>query len=242
VVAVAALGIVTGFLLLTLGDGDDGGTGGPAAAQTAPASSPATLSPSPLSTPLPGSTPTPRATATLPAVPSLGSPGEFGCYTQASVQGPTGSKWDLVRVHFRTQRGFDRVIYELHRRELTEDGLRPEVFARQSIPGEGEFVGEPGWGPTAEARINVVLANGVRDRARLSEGYEPSGMRVVERLWTKRYRSHVNYSPPEDDPRMADMGVLSSIDVLGEGCLALRVLGWDGQGDERAWVFVDIER
>jgi hypothetical protein len=34
---------------------------------------------------------------------------------------------------------------------------------------------------------------------------------------------------------------LSTIDVLGEACLALRVVGWD-DGDERAWVFVDIER
>lgn len=240
VVAVAALGIVTGFLLLTLAD--DGGTGGPAAGPTALATSPATLLPSPEGTLLPGSTPTPPATATLPVVPSLGPPAEFGCYTQALAEGPAGTRWDLVRVHFRTQRGFDRVIYELQLRERGADDLRPEVVAGQSIAGEGEFVGEPPWDPDADARINVVLANGVRDRARLTEGYEPSGMRIVERLWTKRYRSHVNYIPPEDDPRMADVGVLSNVDVLGAGCLAMRVLGWDGQGDDRAWVFVDVER
>jgi len=67
-------------------------------------------------------------------------------------------------------------------------------------------------------------------------------MRIVESLSTSRYRSHVNYIPPEDDPAMADVGVLSTIDVLGDGCLDLRVVGWDGDGDDTASVYVDIQR
>ena len=239
VVAVAALAVISGFLLLTRSDDQPAGAGGASASPTAQLESPlATLTPSPQDTRLPGPTPT----TALPPVPSLGPPGSFACTTGTSIDGPVGSEWNLVRVHFRTQRGFDRVIYELQLQERTEDGIRPSIFAGQSIPGEGEFVGEPGRDPEADARINVVLANGVRDRARLTEGYEPNGMRIVERLWTKRYRSHVNYDPPEDDPRMDAVGVLSNIDVMGDGCLALRVLGWDGEGDDTAWVFVDIER
>ncbi len=239
VVTLAALVAVTGFLLLTRGDDQPAGAGAESLAPIAGIGSPlATLTPSPVDSGPPAPTPT----TALPPVPSLGPPGSFACYTGTSIDGPVGTEWDLVRVHFRTQRGFDRVIYELQLQQRTDDGLRPSVFAGQSIPGEGEFVGEPGRDPDAEARVNVVLANGVRDRVRLTEGYEPNGMRIVERLWTKRYRSHVNYVPPEDDPRMAGLGVLSSIDVIGEGCLALRVLGWDDRGDETAWVFVDIER
>lgn len=239
VVAVAALVAVTGFLLLTRGDDQPSSAGGASASPTAALEPPlATLTPAPEDTRQPEATPT----TALPPVPSLGPPGSFACYTGTSIDGPVGTEWNLVRVHFRTQRGFDRVIYELQLQERSEDGIRPSVFAGQSIPGEGEFVGEPGRDPDAEARINVVLANGVRDRVRLTEGYEPDGMRIVERLWTKRYRSHVNYATPEDDPRMAAVGVLSSIDVIGEGCLALRVLGWDDRGDDTAWVFVDIER
>lgn len=242
VVAIAALGLVSGFLLLTLGADDAGGAGGPSPAPTVLVSPAATLTPSPEDTLRPGSTPTPRARPTLPPVPSLGPPARFSCFTKENIDGPIGTDWDLTRVHFRTQQGFDRVIYELQLRGRSDDGLRPSVFAGQSIPGEGEFVGEPPWDPAADTRIDVVLANGVRDRVGLNEGYQPSGMRIVERLWTKRYRSHVNYSQPEEDPRMADVGVLSSIDVLGEGCLALRTLGWEGDGEDTAWVFVDIER
>lgn len=240
VVAVAALGIVIGFLLLTRGDGGASGAEGPSATPTTLASPSAT--PWPEVTPLPGSTPTSRVEPTLPTVPSLGPPAEFACHSRMSVDGPIGTSWDLVRVHFRTQRGFDRVIYELRLRERTDDDLRPDIAVGQSIPGQGVFVGEPTPDPGADARINVVLANGVRDRVRLRDGYRPSGMRIVERLWTQRYRSHVNYSPPEDDPRMAGVGVLSNIDVIGDGCLALRVLGWDGPGDETVWAFVDIQR
>ena len=239
VITVAALVAVSGFLLLTWGDDQAGVAGSTSLAPTAALETPpGPLTPAPDESRQPGATPE----STLPPVPSLGPPGRFVCSANRSVEGPIGTEWNLVRVHFRTQRGFDRVIYELQRHDRVEDGTVPSVSAGQSIPGEGEFVGEPGRDPDADTRINVVLANGVRDRVRLTQGYEPNGMRIVERLWTKRYRSHVNYDPPEDDPRMAAVGVLSSIDVTGDGCLALRVLGWDGPGDETAWVFVDIER
>ncbi len=217
--------------MLTFGDDEPEGAGGASDAPTAAlVSLPATLAPTREGTLHAGATPTPRAKLTLPPVPSLGPPREFSCNAKDNVDGPIGTDWDLGRVHFRTQPGFDRVIYELQRRDRADEGRRPAAFAGRSIPGEGEFVGEPPLDPDADTRINVVLANGVRDRVRLTDGYQPKGMRIVERLWTKRYRSHVNYIPPEDDPRMAKVGVLSSIDVLGEGCLALRVLGWDGRG------------
>lgn len=241
VVAVAVLVVVGGFLLFTRGDERAGIAGATSPAPTAVLGSPpATLAPSPADSLQPGSTPG----ATLPPVPSLGPPASFGCFPGTSIAGPVGTEWNLVRVHFRTQRGFDRVVYELQLHDRADDGIRPSVSAAQSRPDTavGPYVGEPDRDPDADSRINVVLANGVRDRARLTDGYEPNGMRIVERLWTKRYRSHVNYATPEDDPSMADVGVLSSIDVMGEGCLALRVLGWDGRGDDTAWVFVDIER
>lgn len=36
-------------------------------------------------------------------------------------------------------------------------------------------------------------------------------------------------------------GVLSTIDVSGEACFDLRVVGWDGDGGDKASVYVDIQ-
>lgn len=55
-----------------------------------------------------------------------------------------------------------------------------------------------------------------------------------------RLCSHVSDGDPADDPATADIGTLSTIDVLGEGCFALRVVGWDGAGDDTASVYVDV--
>ena len=235
IVLMAFLGIATGFLILTLtGQRDNGTAGGEATASPTPvAEAPAPETPA---------GPTPRPQRTPRPTPTLGPPGAFACYETGSVDGPVGTDWNLFQVDFRTYRDYDRVIYQLRRTGRSEDGIRPAIQVRQQIAGEGEFVGAPlALNPDADSRINVVLANGVRDGVRL-DGYEPRGMKIVESLWTQRYRSHVNYIAPEDDPNVADIGVLSTIDVLGEGCFALRVVGWEGEGDAAAAVYVDIKR
>ncbi len=241
VVLVFFLGIASVFLILTLVE-DRGGTGVGAPSATPTDELIVTPEPSllPEATPTPPAIRTPKPKRTPQPTPTLGPPGSFVCYESMAVDGPVGSNWDLVRVDFRTYRGYDRVIYQLQRRGDELDGIAPRIAARPAIPGEGEFVGEPPRHPDSESRLNVVLANGVRDRARI-DGYEPRGMKIVKALWTQRYQSHVNYIPPEDDPAMADVGVLSSVDVIGDACFYLRVVGWDGEGDDSASVFVDIE-
>jgi hypothetical protein len=234
IVLMAFLGLAAGFLILTLADQRDAGIAGAEAT-----ASPTSL----LESPAPEATasPTPRPRRTPRPTPTLGPPGAFVCYESASVNGPAGTDWDLFQVDFRTYRDYDRVIYQLRRTGGSGDAVTPTILVRQQIEGEGEFVGAPpALHPDADSRINVMLANGVRDRTGL-DAYEPRGMKVVESLSTMRYRSHVNYANPDDDPAMADIGTLSTIDVLGEGCFALRVVGWDG-GRDTASVYVDIQR
>ncbi len=234
IVAMAFLGLAAGFLILTLADQRDDASVGVAA----------TTSPEPVLDTLPPEAtlpPTPRPRRTPQPTPTLGPPGGFVCYESMSQSGPPGTDWDLYQVDFRTYRDYDRVIYQLRQTGRSDDGIEPTILVRPQIEGEGEFVGAPPPHPEAESRLNVVLANGIRDGVRL-DGYEPSGMKIVESLSTRRYRSHVNYIPPEDDPAMADIGVLSTVDVTGDGCFALRVVGWDGEGDDRAAVYVDIQR
>lgn len=236
IVLMAFLGLAAGFLILTLADQRDGGIAG----------GDATISPTPLlATSAPEATessvaPTPRPRRTPRPTPTLGPPGAFVCYETVALDGPMGTDWDLFQVDFRTYRDYDRVIYQLRRTGSSGDDITPTILVRQQIAGEGEFVGTPPTlHPDADSRINVVLANGVRDRTGL-DVYEPRGMKIVESLSTMRYRSNVNYADPEDDPAMADIGTLSTIDVMGDGCFALRVVGWDGAGDETAAVYVDI--
>ena len=241
VVFAAALGLLAGFLLLRSGGEDGGLPAAPTAiasdAPVATARARPTEPVSPTASPA-AATPTPRPT--LPPVPSLGPPSTFVCQETQSVSGPVGSKWKLSRVHFRTGRGYDRVIYELTRTGTTDDPITPVASARESIPGEGMFIGAPDVHAKADTRLDVLLVNGVRDATRLS-GYQPRGMRIVKSLSTQPYRSHVNYADPADDPYTADVGTYSPVDVQGQGCLALRVLGWDGVGDDTAWVYLDVE-
>lgn len=237
IVLMVFLGIASAFLIITMtGERDGGIVGGePTASPTPPPETP-----SPEASPTP--TPTPKPRRTPRPTPTLGPPGGFVCYETRAIDGPEGTDWDLYQVDFRTYRDYDRVIYQLRRTGWADDGIVPTIMVRQDIPGEGVFVGAPPTlHPDANSRLNVILANGVRDRVRL-DGYEPRGMKIVESLSTTRYQSHVNYIPPEDDPRMADIGVLSTVDVVGEGCFALRVVGWDGEGDDSASVYVDIQR
>jgi hypothetical protein len=236
IVLMAFLGIASGFLILTLADDRSGTTPGGQPSAT-PSAEPIESSP-------PGAiaTPTPRSRRTPQPTPTLGPPSDFVCYESASVDGPAGTDWNLFQVEFRTYRDYDRVIYQLRRTGRSGDGISPTILVRQQIAGAGDFVGAPPTlHPGAESRLNVILANGIRDGVRL-DGYQPRGMKIVRSLSTQRYRSHGDYSDPADDPAMADIGTLSTIDVLGEGCFALRVLGWDGAGDDTSSVYVDIQR
>ncbi len=236
IVLVAFLGIVSGFLILTLIDDRGGGNAGgePTAQPTAePETAPPDATPTPTPTPKPRRTPKPT--------PTLGPPGTFVCNRSMSVEGPPGTKWDMVPVYFRTSRDYDRVIYQLTLTGRLDDGITPIANVSPQIEGEGEFVNAPPFDSSADSRISVVLANGVHDRSRL-DAYEPNGMKIVKTLSTQRYELLANYSPPSDDPLMADVGLLSTIDVTGEGCFALRVVGWDGDGDDTAAVYVDIQR
>ncbi len=231
VVLMAFLGIASGVLILTRTD-DRGGIaiGQPSAEPTDP----------PEQTALPEETPTPGS-ATLRPTPTLGPPGDFACLPDSQrAFGPAGTNWTLDQVDFRTYPSYDRIIYQLRRTGRDDDGIEPFVSVRHSIPGEGQYIGEP---PvlSGDRRLHVVLANGVRDRTGL-DAYGPRGMKIVESLSTQRYRSHINYYDPEDDPAMADIGTLSTIDVQGEGCFALRVVGWGGAGDDIAAVYVDIRQ
>jgi hypothetical protein len=231
----AILGIAAGFLILTLMSGDDAGTGDGVSPSA---------SVSPEDTPPPDPTATPKPRKTPRPTPTLGPPEDFACYklgrSQTRVTGPAGTKWSLVRLDFRTYATYDRIIYQLERTKRTDDGIEPVALVHPSIPGEGVYIGPfPPW--AGDERLNVLLVNGVRDRAKL-RSYEPRGMRIVEEVSTYPYRSHVNYGTPEDDPHLADVGTISIVDVLGDSCYALRVVGWDDTSSRAASVYVDVQR
>ncbi len=239
IVLMAFLGIASGFLVLTLADQRGGETAGGGPTATATDTLEVTPTPGPVDTPLAARTAKPKRTPQ--PTPTLGPAGSFVCYEQRMIEGPKGTKWEMTPVDFRTYRDYDRVIYQLTQTGWADDGIRPVALVRPDIPGEGEYVNAPPWHPDADSRLSVVLANGVRDRTNL-DAYEPQGMKIVKSLSTQRYQSHVNYIPPSDDPKMADIGLLSTIDVVGEGCFDLRVVGWDGEGDDTAAIYVDIQR
>jgi hypothetical protein len=238
VVLMAFVGLAAGFLILTLGDGRDGGT-----AVVAPSATPST-EPVESLPPVAAATPPPRPRRTPQPTPTLGPPAEFACYQSAQsvavLNAPAGTTWDLTRIDFRTYPSYDRVIYQLRRTGVSDGAIEPAAWVKATIgASDGDYVG-PDHPFAGDERLNVLLVNGVRDRVRIAR-YEPRGMRIVGSVSTYPYRSLVAMGDPADDPFLADVGVLSIVDVTGEGCHALRAVGWE-EGSEAASVYVDIRR